>query len=303
MRCQGLLSCLGACLGAIGWMLVAAGGATAAGRTEFHQAVPSPVLGRPIPYAVYIPDGEPAAGERWPVLYLLHGLTGRDGDWFTWGNLATILDRLIASGVIRPLVVVAPGVGDSWYVDNPDPGSLGHMETALLSDFIPAVDAGLPTAACRDGRAIGGLSMGGYGALFLTLRHPGEFRAAISLSGAIAEPMGPGDPRLHADFVRDLYKGSYGDPIDRDRFNELNLFTLVAATPAPQDPPRLWMAIGEQDYPELRRAGGRLAKALAKQGYPVEQRGGDGRHFWDYWQRAIEPALIWLSPQLSVRCD
>jgi len=299
MRCRRLLSCFGA----IGLALAMAQGAQAQSRTEFHQSVPSPVLGRAIPYAVYIPDGQPATGERWPVVYLLHGLTGRDGDWFTWGNLATILDRLIAAGGIQPIVVVTPGAGDSWYVDNPDADSLGRVETALIEDFIPAIDARLPTAACRDGRAIGGLSMGGYGALLLTLRHPAEFRAAISLSGAIAEPMGPGDPRLHADFVRDLYKGSYGEPIDRDRFNALNLFTLAAATQASSDPARIWMAIGDQDYPELQRAGGRLAKVLVGQGYPVEQRHGDGRHFWDYWQRAIEPALIWLSPQLTTRCD
>ncbi|MCX5579079.1 alpha/beta hydrolase [Kaistia terrae] len=277
--------------------------AEAASRVEFHQSAPSPVLGRPIPYALYTPDATPAAGERWPVVYLLHGLTGRDGDWFSWGNLATILDRMIASGAIQPLVVVAPGAGDSWYVDNPDEGSLGPMETALTSDLIAAIDARVPTAACREGRAIGGLSMGGYGALFLSLRHPDRFKAAISLSGAIAEPMRPGDPRLHASFVRDLYKGAYGEPINRDRFNSLNLFTIVAATPAPSDPPGLWMAIGGQDYPELIRAGAHLAEVLQAQGYPVEQHGGAGRHFWDYWQRAIEPALIWLSPQLKTRCD
>ena len=290
-------------LGALWIGLAMGGGVEAASRTEFHQAAPSPVLGRPIPYAVYIPEEAPKAGERWPVVYLLHGLTGADGDWFTWGNLATILDRLIASGAIQPLVVVAPGAGDSWYVDNPDAGSLGRMETALTTDLIAAIDARLPTAACREGRAIGGLSMGGYGALFLSLRHPDLFKAAISLSGAIAEPMRPGDPRLSASFVRDLYKGAYGDPIDRDRFNSLNLFTIVAATPAGSNPPEIWMAIGKQDYPELIRAGAGLAKALQAQGYAVESRGGEGRHFWDYWQRAIEPALIWLSPQLSARCD
>jgi S-formylglutathione hydrolase FrmB len=299
MRFRGFWTSLGILL--LG--LLPGPGAEAASRTEFHQSAPSPVLARPIPYAVYIPDDAPKAGERWPVVYLLHGLTGRDGDWFTWGNLATILDRLIASGAIQPIVVVAPGAGDSWYVDNPDADGLGRMETALSTDLIAAIDARLPTAACRDGRAIGGLSMGGYGALLLSLRHPDLFRSAISLSGAIAEPMRLGDPRLHAAFVRDLYKGAYGEPIDRDRFNDLNLFTLVAATPAASDSPNIWMAIGDQDYPELIRAGGHLANALQAEGYSVESRSGDGRHFWDYWQRTIEPAMIWLSPQLKTRCD
>lgn len=289
-------------LGAL-WLAMCAGAAAeAAGRTEFRQSTPSPVLGRPIPYAVYVPDRAPPAGERWPVLYLLHGLTGRDGDWFTWGNLATILDRLIATGQIRPLVVVAPGAGDSWYVDNPDPGGLGDVGTAFATDLIAAIDARLPTAACRDGRAIGGLSMGGYGALHLSLTYPERFAAAISLSGAIAEPMRPSDPRLGAPFLRDLYKGAYGEPLDPGRFNRLNLFTTASASPAGPRP-EIWMAIGRQDYPKLIRAGDQLSRLLQKSGYAVERRGGEGRHFWDYWQRAIEPALVWLSPQLATRCD
>lgn len=288
-------------LGAL-WFGLLADGAAAAGHTEFRQSAPSPALGRPIPYAIYIPDVAPPAGERWPVLYLLHGLTGRDGDWFTWGNLATILDRLIASGAIRPMVVVAPGAGDSWYVDNPDPGGLGNVGTAFTTDLIAAIDARLPTAACREGRAIGGLSMGGYGALYLSLTRPELFRAAISLSGAVAEPMRPNDPRLGAPFIRDLYKGAYGEPLDPERFNRLNLFT-IAAGPAPAPRPDIWMAIGRQDYPELIRAGDHLARLLREDGYTVETRGGEGRHFWDYWQRAIEPALLWLSPQLATRCD
>jgi enterochelin esterase family protein len=285
------------------WFALALGErAVAAGRVEFRQSAPSPALGRPVPYAIYIPGAAPPAGERWPVLYLLHGLTGRDGDWFSWGNLATILDRLIASGEIRPLVVVAPGVGDSWYVDNPDPGGLGKVATALTRDLIPAIDARLPTASCREGRAIGGLSMGGYGALYLSLTHPDLFEAAISLSGAIAEPMRPGDPRLEAPFIRDLYKGAYGEPLDPERFNAFNLFK-IGAGPAPGPRPEIWMAIGRQDYPELIRAGDRFARLLEKNGFSVEQRGGEGRHFWDYWQRAIEPALVWLSPRLATRCE
>ena len=100
-------------LGALWLGLALSFGAQAASRTEFRQSAAIPVLERPIPYAIYIPDDAPKTGERWPVVYLLHGLTGRDGDWFTWGNLATILDRLIASDAIQPMVVVAPGAGDS----------------------------------------------------------------------------------------------------------------------------------------------------------------------------------------------
>lgn len=282
--------------------VLGAGGASAAGRVLFGQSIESPVLGRPIPYAIYLPAAAPREGERWPALYLLHGLTGRDGDWFTWGNLQTILDRMIGAGEIAPLVVVAPGAGDSWYVDNPDPGGLGRVGTAFVEDLLPAIDGLYPTAACRGGRAIGGVSMGGYGAILMSLRHPDLFRAVIGLSAAIAEPMRPGDFRLQAPFIRDLYKGAYGDPIRIDRFNSLNLFTLLGGFPATAPRADFWMAIGDADYPELRAANRAFAAALERKGFSVVERGGEGRHFWDYWQREIDPALAWLSPLLAQGC-
>lgn len=167
--------------------------ASAAGIVEYDLEAPSPTLGRTIPYAVYKPFPFPAEGERWPVVYLLHGLTGADGDWFTWGNLAPILDRAIADGRIPPVVVVAPGAGDSWYVDNPDPGGLGLIDTAFAVDLVAAIDASLPTAACREGRAIGGVSMGGAGAILQAINHPQTYVAAMSFSGALHRPMQPND--------------------------------------------------------------------------------------------------------------
>jgi enterochelin esterase family protein len=102
---------------------LAIGSASAAGIVQYGLEAPSPTLGHAIPYAVYTPFPSPADGERWPVVYLYHGTSGKDGDWFTWGNLGPILDGAIADGRIPPMIVVAPGAGDSWYVDDPDPGS------------------------------------------------------------------------------------------------------------------------------------------------------------------------------------
>ncbi len=86
--------------------------AAAAGTVEYGKAAPSLALGRPLSYAIYLPSATPPSGERWPVVYLLHGYTGVGSDWFTLGNLAPILDKAIAEGRIKPMVVVAPSAGD-----------------------------------------------------------------------------------------------------------------------------------------------------------------------------------------------
>jgi S-formylglutathione hydrolase FrmB len=275
--------------------------AQAAGTVEFGLMAESPVLGRPIPYAVYKPFPFPAEGERWPVVYLLHGLGGADGDWFTWGNLGPILDRAIGEGRIKPMVVVAPGAGDSWYVDNPDPGSLGNVATAFTSDLIAAIDKSLPTAACKEGRAIGGLSMGGVGAVMLAIQHPDLYTAAISLSGALQQPIAKGDPREFWN-MEELYKGSFGRPFDRERYNKASVFGMMGKLHRTKEKPAFWIFDGEDDWPDLIEGAAHLHNELKKAGAETHLRMGPGRHYWETWQQSIVPALEWVSPKLQSGC-
>ena len=286
---------LGALLGA----MILAVPASGAGIVEYELSAPSPTLGHPIPYAVYRPFPFPAEGERWPVVYLLHGLTGKDGDWFTWGNLGPILDQAIADGRIPPLVIVAPGFGDSWYVDNPDAGGFGLVETALAEDLVPAIDASLPTARCRTGRAIGGLSMGGYGAMLQGIDHPDLYVAAISFSGALHTPLVPNDPRR---WIPDIYRNVFGDPFNPERFNAGNAFTKVDGLRPVKQKPAFYLTIGDDDYPDLIEASAMFHNRLKQTGADTTLRIGPGRHYWDTWQQAIIPALEWLAPKLNTTC-
>lgn len=273
----------------------------AAGIVQYDLEAPSPTLGRPIPYALYKPFPFPAEGERWPVVYLLHGLGGAGGDWFTWGNLGPILDQAIADGRIPPMIVVAPSAGDSWYVDNPDPGGLGLIDTAFSTDLIAAIDSSLPTAACRQGRAIGGLSMGGAGALLQAINHPQTYIAAMSFSGALHPPMQPHDPRLQ--WIPELYKNAFGAPFDPARFNAANAFKRAPSIRALKEKPDFYLTIGDRDFPDLIEANAAFHNLLVTTKADVSLRIGPGRHYWDTWQQAIVPALEWLAPRLDATCS
>lgn len=286
-------------LAALAATLICAAPSHAAGIVEYGLSAESPTLGRPIPYAVYKPFPFPPEGQRWPVVYLYHGLTGADGDWFTWGNLGDILDRAIADGRIPPLVVVAPGAGDSWYVDNPDPGGFGLVDTAFATDLVAAVDAALPTAACREGRAVGGLSMGGAGALLQAFNHPETYVAAMSFSGALHQPLKPNDPRR---WIRDIYGTVFGTPFDQKRFNAANVFTRVERMRRVKDKPDFYLTIGDADFPDLIEASAMMHNRLVTTGAKSTLRIGAGGHFWDTWQQAIIPALEWLAPKLDASC-
>jgi len=274
----------------------------AAGIVEYGLEAPSPTRGRPIPYALYRPFPSPAQGERWPVLYLLHGVSGKDGDWFTWGNLGPILDQAIADGRIPPIVVVAPGLGDSWYVDSPDPGGFGNIDTAIVNDLVPAIDAKLPTAACRTGRAIGGRSMGGWGAVLQVLNHPETYVAALSFSGALHEPLTRNDAR--AGWIPGLFHNVFGTPFSQARFNAANPFTRVGRLLMAAKRPSFYLTVGDHDdFPELITAAVDFHNKLRSMNADTTLRIGAGRHFWDTWQQAIVPAIEWLAPHLDATCS
>jgi len=274
--------------------------ALGAGIVTYGLTADSPALGHPIPYAVYKPFPFPPEGERWSVVYLLHGTSGKDGDWFTWGNLGPILDQAIADGRIPPMVVVAPGFGDSWYEDSPDPGGFGLVETALAEDLVAAVDKSLPTAKCREGRAIGGLSMGGWGAVLEGLDHPEIFGSVISFSGALHRPLTKDDPRRS--WMPQLFFHVFGAPFEMDRFNAGNPFNHISRLNGAKQVPGFYFTIGDNDFPDLIEASALFHNRLRERLVDTTLRIGPGHHYWDTWQQSIIPALEWLAPRLDASC-
>jgi len=142
---------------------------------------------RPLP--VYLPLGyDPEGSTRYPVLYCLHGYTGDAAalvstrPWET--NVVQWMDRLIAAGTMPPaILVIVDGftrLGGSQYIDSIHNGDYA---TYVIRDVIGHVDAAYRTVAHAGGRAVFGKSSGGFGALHLTMAHPGTFAAFASHSG------------------------------------------------------------------------------------------------------------------------
>ena len=131
---------------------------------------------------VLLPAGYAADPDRrYPVLYLLHGADSDYRSWTRYGDAEAITAH-------APMIVVMPdGGAEGWYTDwyQGDRPVQPRWETYHVGELIPWVDATYRTIAARRGRAIAGLSMGGYGALSYAARHPGTFAAAASFSGAL----------------------------------------------------------------------------------------------------------------------
>jgi S-formylglutathione hydrolase FrmB len=145
-------------------------------------ALRTPALRDPTRVRVLLPAGyRPDSGRRYPVLYLLHGADSDYRSWTRYGDAEAITAR-------APMIVVMPDGGAmGWYTDwyQGDRPVQPRWETYHVGELVPWVDATYRTIAARRGRAIAGLSMGGYGALSYAARHPGTFAAAASFSGAL----------------------------------------------------------------------------------------------------------------------
>jgi enterochelin esterase-like enzyme len=150
--------------------------------------VASPALGgRRQEVYVYLPSGyADNPTKRYPVLYLLHGFPGRPLAWLETVQMGIIDDSLSVSGQAQPVILVMPfgSTGtftDKEWVDGASPGN--GWATFVSRDVVRAIDARYRTIPTAAGRALVGLSEGGYGAIDMALHHPREFSVIESWSG------------------------------------------------------------------------------------------------------------------------
>jgi S-formylglutathione hydrolase FrmB len=224
-------------------------------------------LGRTMPYRIYLPPGynqagaeEQAPSRRYPVLYLLHGLGGSARQWTDLG-LAEELDRLAAGGGWSPWIVVMPAGRAGYWVNHADGGP--RWGDYVARDLVAHVDATYRTIPRREARAIGGLSMGGHGALQLALNYPDVFGVA-----------GAHSPSLRgADSAPAYFGGESGfarrDPISLVRQSQV------------ASPPLIWIDVGQDDF--WRSAAEALHQALLERGWAHEWRVYAGEHDGWYW--------------------
>jgi enterochelin esterase-like enzyme len=272
------------------------------GRVETGLSIPSAMLGKDIRYALYTPPADARTAGPLPVLYMLHGRDDDERAWLDKGQIAALLDRMIASGTLRPVAVVMPMAANSWYVDDArGPRGFGPFASALAEEFMPSVEQRHRFASCRSQRAIGGLSMGGYGALMHAFTRPEMFNAAISLSGSIFSER-DADIEARTAFNNRVLAGIYGEPFDAQRFKNWTAFVRLNAAPPVVSALGVWLAAGDRDFSSILSGTVRLHQELRQRNVESHLRIYDGDHSWPLWTMAIEPALAWLSPRMEQPC-
>jgi len=191
-------------------------------------AFTSAALGRSMPYSIYLPPGYGASGGSYPVLYMLHGMSGTNQEWKSYG-LIDRADRMIRSGELGPMLIVFPQGDRAYWVDHagPDREAWGRY---MADDVVNQIDSQFRTIADAQHRAIGGVSMGAHGAMQLAMNYPDVF----SVVGA------------HSLVLRryDTAPSFFGQPADFAKRDPVQLAPAKAQLLRTLD---LWIDIGDRD--------------------------------------------------------
>jgi enterochelin esterase-like enzyme len=243
----------------------------------------SKALSRKWSYNIYLPEGYDSSTLRYPVLYLLHGNNGNLNEWSVQGRIQPTADELMESGQIPHAIIVMPDAGSTWYVDRKE-----KMETAFLQDLMPDVEAHFRTIAARNGRVIGGLSMGGYGSLRFALKYPERFAAAALLSPAIYDPEPPENSGARR-------VGVFGAAqYDGEIWRQLNWPTLWDTFIAKKQPVPMYINSGDDDDFMIEAEATKLYSLLRKNRQPAELRIVNGAHSWAVWESTIGDAMKYI---------
>jgi S-formylglutathione hydrolase FrmB len=249
--------------------------------------VASPALGgRRQRVVVYLPPGySDRPDARYAVLYLLHGVPGQPDQFLRVVRAGVIDDTLVAEARARPLIVVMPSGSTGLFTDKEwangvRPGE--GWETFVARDLVRAIDRRYRTLPRGSGRAIGGLSEGGYGALNIALHHPGEFRVIESWSGYQQAP------DMRAIFGRSRARLDYNSPLLR--LSHVARRLRAAGT-------YIWFYSGRND--PLRRQNDAFAAALSRAQVRYRYMVLRGRHDWRLWRGQAESAFLAAAHHLA----
>lgn len=221
------------------------------------QTIKSTVLGRTMKYSVYLPKGYDKSKE-YPVLYMLHGANGSNNDWLNGGKINANASTAASDGTAPEMIVICPDCGgDNFYCDNYKGNDIKYM-TYFFTEFLPTVENLYAVKKDRASRAIGGLSMGGFGSLYYGLLHPEMFSYVYACS-----------PATYIDGAPNLY----------ELLSKADVSKL----------PGITIEIGTEDF--LFQSAGSFKQALDANKVPNEYITRAGTHDWPFWA-ACTPKIM-----------
>jgi len=247
-------------------------------------------LPEPAEVLVLLPPSYGAVPQkRYPVLYFLHDGYGDVQTLLRRGVGASLHERM-ADGRLPEFLVVAPGAEGSWFSDFAD-GSRRY-ERFLAEDLPREVAARYRVRGGASSRGITGISMGGYGAFKIALKHPGLYGSVSSLSGALI-PFEPEDLARYNWFARWTLKRVFGRDPEKNSFAENDVWRILGALRFERPPFAAHLRAGTSDFYGLDGVAAQFGTFLTDHGAPATVVLEPGGHDWNYWRSAMLSIARW----------
>ncbi len=264
------------------------------GTVKESLKIHSNILNKDVSYTIYLPFDYQTSERKYPVTYLLHGYTDNDTGWMQFGEANLIADEAINARKIPPMIIVMPDGGVSWYVNNFD-GTVKY-EDFFFQEFIPQIEKMYRIRGEKAYRGISGLSMGGYGSLIYSMRHPEMFVACSAFSSAIfTDEETIASPEEN---WKRIFSILYGPDLKgQARITEhyksyAPIHILKKMKPETFKTVKWYLDCGDDDF--LYKGNSTFHIMLNDMKLPHEFRMRDGGHTWAYWRSGLSDGLKFI---------
>lgn len=251
----------------------------------------SKLVNYPVEYSVYLPPDYESSERSYPVLYLLHGYTDDETGWIQFGEVNYIADKAINSGDATSCIIVMPDGKVTLYCNHyngKDP-----WEDMFIKEFIPFIEEEYRIRKKKEFRAIAGLSMGGNGALLLSMRNPGLFSSCIAMSAAVFTDEDVLESYGENEYFRDIFGPDMKNGVTEHWKSHAPLHLLDSIEKDKLKSVRFYIDCGDDDF--LYRGNSTLHIKMRDLEIPHEYRVRQGGHQWSYWRTGLYDGLKFIS--------
>ncbi len=277
------------------FFFISAGAQIPKGTVKESLTITSKILDKDVHYTIYLPYDYNTSSRSYPVVYLLHGYTDNDIAWIQFGEANRILDKAIEEGELPPMILIMPDAGVSWYINNYD--NSVRYEDFFFKEFIPFIEQNYRILTEKRYRAIAGLSMGGFGSLIYTLKHPDMFTGCAAFSSAIYTE----EEIINAseDRYSQIESILYGPGLKgKDRLTEHlkannPLWIVKNMDKKLLDGVKLYIDCGDDDF--LYKGNSAFHVLLRNLQINHEYRVRNGGHQWSYWRSGLPMGLKYIT--------
>jgi enterochelin esterase-like enzyme len=261
------------------------------GKVIESKTMDSKILLKQVKYSIYLPPDYDISTRSYPVLYLLHGYTDNETAWVQFGEVNSTADKLISQQEAPAMIIVMPDAGVTWYIND----YLGktRYEDMFFNEFIPYIEKTYRIKSNKEFRAVGGLSMGGYGALGYSMRHPEMFSSCVALSAGVQT----NNEAVEAFKNKRLIFNEIYGPISGDTlpayWKLYNILEIAGSFPIETlGSVKYYIDCGDKDF--LIAGNCELHLILKKRGIAHEFRVREGEHNWTYWRVGIAEGMKFI---------